>query len=1129
MPKNNTFQQVSQQPNFPQIEERITQFWKENNIFEKSISGRSDSNRFSFVDGPPFVSGMPHYGHLLTSIAKDVIPRYWTMRGKKVRRVWGWDCHGLPIEAKVNKKLGVKTRKDVEQKIGVDNYIKECKKYVEQNISDWRWYIEKVGRWVDLDNAYHTMYPQFNESVIWAFKQIWEKGLVYKGKRVSLYSTDTLTPVSDFEVAMDPDNYQDVDDLSIFVKFKMKYHKTGIGVGVVIENEKGQLLISTRNEPGRAKLAGIVGGKKDEEDKTLLDTVKRECQEEIGIVPDKIEMAGSSIDIFEGRMFHTHHFKAVLPSDTKFNVCEELLDVKWVDKDQLPWDNMHIPTRNCLLDVLGLQKFPEVKETRPDVKLVAWTTTPWTIPSNFALCVNPEFEYAVVKTEQNEYLVMEKDRLEYAFKDMQYELFYTFKGKEFAGIGYEPVYDFFADKINENDYHIYLYEGVSNEEGTGVLHVAPAFGEEDNNLGLLHNLSDHSDIDEEGNMTVGEFKGQYIRDASKEIAKDLDESGKLFRSEIYTHRLPFYRGENPLIYVAQSAYFLRLDETKKKMRELNKGVNWVPKHYGTKRFVEVIDNAPDWCISRTRYWGTIMPLWQTKDKKDELVIGSIDELMKYTDQVVKEENGCFFINKKGEKEKFSFHRDICDKIILTNNGKKYYRVPEILDVWLDSGSVPFAEHHYPFENQEAFEQAFPADFIVEYSPQLRAWFNVLFRMSAILFNKAPYKNVLCHGTLAGNDGRKMSKTFGNYPDPKNVLENIGGEAFRLYMMGMPIMVGEDSAWSDAVLQDQLKLTLIPLWNVYKYFVLYANIHNWTPKSTQFKSTNILDRWIKSYIDDMTIKYSEALEQYNVPGSVKLIQPAIENISTWYIRRSRDRFVSGDKEALQTLYSVLIQFIKTIAPQIVFVSDEMYQNLIVGIGIDGAKESVHLEDYPVIDEKTIDKDLLASMEMARKYCSIALNIRDQHKLKIRQPLSCIYLDLVEDNLLEIIKDEVNVKEIKHINDYKKLNNEDKKAVVVEKSDDMFVGLNVKLSKELIDEGKFNDLSRSLQQIRKEFGCNVGQSAVFLWRTENNDLKAFIEKHCEQIEQKLFIKMEWQDKITDANTVLIEEKTLFVSAK
>ncbi len=1099
MPKKKIFQQVDSRPNFPEIETSITQYWKENKIFEKSIENRSKDNSFSFVDGPPFVSGMPHYGHLLTSIAKDVIPRYWTMKGKRVRRVFGWDCHGLPIEAKVNKKLGVKTRKEVEKDIGVDNYIKECKRYVEQNISDWRWYIEKVGRWVDLDNAYHTMYPEFNESVVWAFKQMWDKGLVYKGKRVSLYSTDTLTPVSDFEVAMDPDNYQDVDDLSIFVKFKMKYHKSGVGAGVVIQNEKGQILISTRNEPGRAKLAGIVGGKKESEDKDLLDTVKRECKEEIGVVPEKIELVGSSVDIFEGRMFHTHHFKAMLNSSTELEVCDELSEVKWVDQEKIPWDNMHIPTKNALLNVLGIKQFPEIKEEKPDVSMVAWTTTPWTIPSNFALCVNPEYEYSVIRTDQDELLVLSKERLEESMEDIEYELLYSYDGAQFAGIGYEPVYDFFIEKANENDYKIYLYEGVSNEEGTGVLHVAPAFGEEDNNLGLEHNLSDHSDIDEEGNMTVGKFSGEYIRDASKTITDDLEKSGKLLRSQIYTHRLPFYRGDNPLIYMAQSAYFLKMEDIKKKILKLNEDVDWTPEHFGSKRFVNVVENSPDWCISRTRYWGTIMPLWQTEDGIDQIVVGSREEIMQYTDQVVKVEEQYYFVDEKGEKEKFTFHRDICDKIVLEKEGKKYHRVPEILDVWLDSGSVPFAEHHYPFENRDEFEQSFPADFIVEYTAQLRAWFNVLFRVSAILFNKAPYKNVLCHGTLAGNDGRKMSKTYGNYPDPKKVLEQIGGEAFRLYMMGMPIMVGEDSAWSDELLKEQLKTTLIPLWNVYKYLVLYANIHDWTPTTGEFNSENIMDRWIKSYIDDMTVKYSAAIEGYNTPASVKLIQPTIEAISTWYIRRSRDRFVAGDPDALQTLYSVILQFVKTVAPQIAFLSDEIYLN------ISAEKESVHLEDYPEIDSAKIDTQLLEDMERVRKYCSLALNIRDEHRLKIRQPLSTVYLDLTDENLTSIVQDEINVKHVKSVKEYEKLGDKEKKSVAVQETDGIFVGLQTKITPELEEEGILNDVSRALQQLRKASGCKIGEQVTFQYFSEDEAVVKLIEKNVENFSDKLNVEL------------------------
>jgi isoleucyl-tRNA synthetase len=783
-----TIKLVDGRCDFPKLEDEITDFWKKGKIFEKSVEQRDENNRYAFVDGPPFVSGLPHPGTLAVSVVKDIIPRYWTMKGKKVRRVFGWDCHGLPIESKVDKKFNIRDRKQVEEEIGVDKYVGMCREYVEQHIADWRWYIDKVGRWVDLDNAYRTMDPEFNQSVIWAFKQFYDKGLVYKGKRVSLFSTDTSTPVSEFEVAMDSDNYRDTEDLSIFVKFR------------------------------------------------ILD-----------------------------------------------------------------------------------KKFKE------ETFVVAWTTTPWTMPSNFALAVNEKYEYCLVKF-KGESLIVAKERLEYTFGEEKFEIVEEFKGKELEGLSYEPLFDFFVSEKTENDFKIYLYEGVTIEEGTGILHVAPAFGAEDHELGLKHGISAIADIDEKGILTVGSFKGIYIRDASDVIAQEIEKKGQLLRSEKYVHRLPYYRGKNPLIYMAQDSYLINIQKIKGRILELNENVNWYPEHYKHKRFAETVKTSPDWNISRTRYWATVMPIWESEDG-DQIVVGSFEEMMEYTDQIEKRvEDGkvkYFF-----EGEKLHLHRDMCDKIVFTKEGKEYHRIPEVLDGWLDSASVPFAEYGYPFENEDVFKNAFPADFVVEYSAQIRAWFGMLFRVSTVLFDKEPFKNVLCHGVLNGSDGRKMSKSFGNYTDPKEVLDTLGGEAFRLYMMSTTLMAGGDTQWDDGLLRDQMKNVLIPIWNTYRYLTLYANQHYWTPENTEYIENTILDQWLKSYMDNVSLEYSKMIEEYNIPGSVKLIQPTIDAISSWWIRRSRDRFASGDVEALQNLYAALVQFAKTFAPQMPFLTESIYQNLVV---------------------------------------------------------------------------------------------------------------------------------------------------------------------------------------------------------
>ena len=947
---------VDPRAQFSAIEDRIIEFWKENKIFEKSLDNKVKGKVYSFVDGPPFVTGTPHYGSLVVSIPKDIIPRYWSMKGYKVRRVWGWDCHGLPIEDRVNKKLNVKDRGDIEDNIGVDKYVQACRSYVEQGISDWRWYIDKIGRWVDLDHAYRTMDPEFNESVIWAFKQIWDKGLVYKGKRVSLYSTDTSTPVSNFEVAMD-DNYQDIEDLSIFVKFTLK-----------------------------------------------------------------------------------------------------------------------------------TDKFEKYTDGKP-LRLVAWTTTPWTIPANFALMVNESFDYSIVKYE-DEYVAVAKERLEYTFGDREYEVVKEVKGKEFEGLQYEPAYDFFKDEAKEKDWHVYLSDEVIEEEGTGVLHIAPGFGEVDFNIGQKVGLSTVVHIDESGNMLHGDWKDMYIREASPVITEDLDKKGKLLRSEKYVHRLPFYRGENPLIYMAQDSYFVDIQRIKPRMLELQEKINWIPETF-KKRFEYVLETSPDWAVSRNRYWATIMPIWENKEGK-QLVIGSFEEMMEYTDQIEKVEN------KDGKKEylldgeKIKLHRDFCDKIVLKKDGKEYRRIPEVLDCWMDSGSVPFAEHHYPFENKKEFENSFPADFIVEYTGQIRAWFNVLFRISLMLFDDVPYKNVICHGVMFGDDGRKMSKSYQNYPDPKAVLKEKGAEAVRLYLMSTPIMAGGDTSWSREIFNDAIKDVLIPIWNTYRYLSLYANMHNWSPESTEFTSEYKLDKWIESYMKQTSLEYAKALESYDIPSSVKLIQPCIDNISKWWIRRSRDRFSDGSNDALQTLYSTLVLFTKTFAPQMPFLTEEMYQNLVVETVVNGAKESVHLELYPEIDEIEIDIELLEAMKVVRTICSNGLKIREDASLKLRQPLAKAYTSIQDDFLQEIIKAELNVKEIEQSE--KPVEGEN---LITNGEFEEYVTVDTEITEELLLEGYINDFMRQYQNARKKGeDINYGDPVRVTVGVENNEMNDILKEYLEE---------------------------------
>ncbi len=939
-----SFKAVSSQVDLPKLEEEVTSFWKDQKIFEKSIEWHDINNSYVFVDGPPFVSGLPHYGHLLTSIAKDLIPRYQTMNGKRVRRVWGWDCHGLPVEDKVNKQLGIKSSAQLEKDFGIEKYIQECRDYVNGTTNEWRWYVDKIGRWVDMDHPYRTMDVDFMESVIWGFKQIWDKGLIYKGKRVSLFSTDTSTPVSNFEVAMDVDNYQDTEDLSVFVKFRVSEF-SNLPIGELV--------------------------KKDE-----------------------------------------------------------------------------------------------------SVYLVAWTTTPWTIPANFALAVNEKYKYVLVSY-NNENLIVAKERLEYTFSehkehigksaDSVVKILSEFNGSALEGIRYTQVYDFLKSENPDSDFKVYLSDDVTIDEGTGVLHIAPAFGEVDFQMGQKYGISAIADIDDAGLMTVGDWKGMYLRDASPLIAEDMQKIGALLRSELYTHRLPYYRGVNPLIYMAQDAYFIDIQKLKGRMGELNQNINWIPKHIREGRFGQTIETSPDWCISRNRYWATIMPIWQSVDG-DQIVVGSIEEMMQYSDQISKKEidgkSKYFF-----DDEPMDLHRDIADQIVFKKDGKDYRRIPEVLDVWMDSGSAPFAEYHYPFENKELFEKNRPADFIIEYVPQVRAWFNVLHRISTIVFDDIAFTNAICHGTIAGNDGRKMSKSFGNYPDPKELLDKYGADALRLYLMSSPIIVGEDLNFSEDGVSENYRF-LLTFWNCYKFFVDYGNAFSW---SCELEGANgdkslmtVMDRWILSKLTELVLNVRKNLDNYNIMHAAKLLKEfLVEDFSTWYIRLNRGRISNNADEidrnaALSVMYGVLVSYTKLAAPFVPFITEEIYRNI-------AFDESVHLSMYPNGDSSLVDAQLMKDMVLVRQIVERGHSLRKESNMKLRQPLQSVSYSLntkLSEELEYIIAGELNVKEVKY--------QESKKSQIEEKGS---VELDTVISEELQKEGEARELIRSIQQLRKNEGLTL----------------------------------------------------------
>ncbi|MFC1756303.1 isoleucine--tRNA ligase, partial [Patescibacteria group bacterium] len=836
-------------------------------IFKKSVESRPEDNLYVFYDGPPFISGLPHYGHILSSIAKDVIPRYWTMKGKRVERVWGWDAHGLTVENSVQRKLGIKKRRDIEE-YGLEKFIQECYKYTSETSEEWVWYIDKIARWVDMENAYKTIDRDYMESVIWAFKQLYEKEFIYQGVYTSLFCTTCGTPVSNFEIAMD-NSYKEVEDPSITVKFR---------------------------------------------------------------VITKGDYYGDFI--------------------------------------------------------------------------LAWTTTPWTIPSNRGLVVDPNETYAKVEHEEEVFIAAEK-RIEQVFDGKEHKVLKTFLGKELLGLEYVSPYTFY--KKGEHDFKVYEFEGmVTMDEGTGIVHSAPGFGEVDTKMGYHYGVSIMLSLDDEGKFTAGTdgknpYEGVFYADANEDINKDLEERNLMFRNERATHRFPYHdRCSTLLIQKAQNSWFVNIQKLKADMVKNNEEINWVPDHLKDGRFKNVLENSPDWCISRSRFWATPMPVWKSDDG-DLIVLGSIAEIEEMSGQKIED-----------------LHRPYIDEITIEKDGKIYKRIPEVLDSWFEAGSMSYAQFHYPFENQEKFEKNFPGDYIIEYIAQVRAWFNMMHRLSTALFGSHSFKNVITTGVIAGDDGRKMSKSFQNYTDPKEVLETIGGDATRLYFMNSPLMLGENANFDLQELKNKSRNVLNPLWNSLKFFLIYANFHKWEPKKRGKtpKSENILDKWIIGRLHEVIRDFTVNIEKYLIPQALQPFEDFVDDLSRWYVRRSRSRISGNEKEALDVFHYVLSTFSKACAPAIPFMAEEIYQSL---RDKDSKIESVHLEEYPGYDQSLIDanEEIIVKMKKTRDLVSASLSIRVENKIPVRQPLRALTVyekegakdgGVLEEDYLVLIREEVNVKEV-----------------------------------------------------------------------------------------------------------------------
>jgi len=862
------YKPVSNRADFPEVERESLAFWKENNTFQKQLDKNRDKQEFVFYDGPPFATGLPHYGHLLAGTIKDIIPRYQSMKGYYVDRRFGWDCHGLPIEALAQDALGLSGTAAI-QEVGVDVFNEQCRSMVLKYVSEWRQTVTRMGRWVDFENDYKTMDASYMESIWWVFSQLWKQNRIYKAYRIMPYSWKLTTPLSNFEAG---NNYKDVHDPAITVRFK----------------------------------------------------------------------------------------------------------------------------------ILSEQKWGE------NAYILAWTTTPWTLPSNLALCVGPDIDYVAVKdadSEKNDIYIMAKARVPAYYKSEEdYVVVAEMKGSEIAGHKYEPLFPYF--KGRENCFQVLQNDFVTTEDGTGIVHMAPAFGEDDYRICTEADIELVDPLDRECNFgpLVPEYEVQFCKDADKAIIRHLKDEGKIIHQNTIKHSYPFCdRTDTPLVYRAIEAWYVRVTDLRDELIENNSQIHWVPEHVGEKRFGNWLQNANDWNISRNRFWGSCIPLWiNEEDEEDIICIGSVEELE----------------NLSGVKVD-DLHKHYVDKILIKKDGKTYRRTPEVLDCWFESGSMPYAQCHYPFENKENFETHFPGDFIAEGLDQTRGWFYTLTVLSTALFKRPAFKNVVVNGLILAEDGKKMSKRLQNYPDPKELINQYGADAIRLYMINSPVVRAEELKFSETGVQHLMRDILIPLWNSYSFFVTYANIDSWQADSgVPQKPINVLDLWIRSSLETLIEDVTDAMDNYELQKAVRPFVSFIENLTNWYIRRSRRRFWKsqddGDKQqAYATLHYVLLQLSKIAAPFIPMISESIYRNL----KTDDMPESVHLCDFPSTQAGEKDVVLERQMELAMMIVKMGRQLRTDNNLKVRQPLATIHAVTKDRQALEyvnalqdIIKDELNVKDV-----------------------------------------------------------------------------------------------------------------------
>ncbi|MEL6981146.1 MAG: isoleucine--tRNA ligase, partial [Actinomycetota bacterium] len=885
--RSTPYPDVAPRADYPAMERVILARWEEDKTFEASVEARppetSGGAQYVFNDGPPFANGLPHYGHLLTGYVKDVIPRYQTMRGNRVERRFGWDCHGLPAEMETEKEIGVAGRRAILE-YGIEEFNRQCQASVLRYTKEWERYVTRQARWVDFENDYKTMDIDFMESVMWAFKQLWDKGLIYEAYRVMPYSWGAQTPLSNFEIRLD-DATRPRQDPALTVAFSL--------------------------DP--------------------------------------------------------------------------------VDGDAGP------------------------------LKILAWTTTPWTLPSNLALAVGPDITYAVVRTPDGDLVVLAEDAIARYARELtpdgadSVEPVATMTGADLVGRTYQPLFPYFAD--NPDSFRVLGGDFVETGDGTGVVHIAPGFGEDDQRVAEAAGIRLVVPVDDEGRFTdeVPDFAGMNVFDANPEVITALKERGVVLRHETYDHNYPHcWRTDTPIIYRAINSWYVRVTDFSDRLLAANDKINWIPDHVRDGQFGKWLEGARDWSISRNRFWGSPIPIWRSDDPAYPRidVYGSLDEI-----------EADFGVRPT------DLHRPFIDDLVRPNpddpTGQSMMRrVPEVLDCWFESGSMPYAQHHYPFENVEFFEQHNPADFIVEYIAQTRGWFYTMHVLSVALFDKPAFANVICHGVVLDAEGQKLSKKLRNYPDPLEIFETLGSDALRWYLMSSPILRGLDLRIDrdGADVREVVRQVLNPIWSAYRVFTLYANADGYRA-TERTDSDNLLDRYILAKAHDLVAATTERFDSYDLAGAADDIQAFLDALTNWYIRRSRERFwnttESGDAgtvdaDALDTLYTVLRTLARVAAPLLPYLAEEIWTGLAGDTETNDSSPSVHLEDWPDLATLPADPDLVRSMDRLRDAASSALSLRDERGLRIRLPLAKATIAGVGSELIapfaDLLADEINVKEI-----------------------------------------------------------------------------------------------------------------------